>query len=613
MWVMMTQLRGLLLGTLAGALGGALLGIAESALVSATSARANEYWLFLFGVIAYGAIGAGLAFGIVLLWQLVRRGAASDRQLAHVGIVAAVALPMMAVARYHVAQRIFEEKLPVLSASGLLVHAALVVAALVAVGLAVVLVRGCYRLGGTLGVPAALVVAVAAAALIGVVTDASEPPAPASRAQPRPAEKPNIVLIVVDTLRADAAEWVRRQSGAAAGFARLADDGVVFTRAYAQSSWTRPSIATILSAQYPSVHGTVHKMDFLSNDVLTIAEALKGHGYSTAAFTTNINVAPIFNFQQGFDEFHYLAPSFYFGATDSATKLAVYKGLRVAREKLSSKMWAHNYYQDAAVVDRHVAAWLARPPAQPFFLFIHYMDPHDPYFEIPYNGEGIARVSSPSPDPSRAEELHALYREDVRYFDGYLATLLTRLDDAGLYDRSLVAITADHGEEFYEHQGWWHGTSLYDEQVHVPLIVKRPDEPEGGRVRTDVARTLDIAPTLLAAADLPIPSAFQGIDLFTGIVADPLLAEEDLEGNRLSFIRMGDWKLITANRDNPRGLPPLELFNLADDPREQANLAAREGARVTDMLAQLEQFRSRVAARRGSPERATHHAADPRS
>jgi len=301
-------------------------------------------------------------------------------------------------------------------------------------------------------------------------------------------------------------------------------------------------------------------------------------------------------------------------ATDSATKLAVYKGLRAAREKVSSKMWVQNYYQDAKVVDDNVERWLGRRPQEPFFLFIHYMDPHDPYFEIPYNGNGIARVSTPNPPAERAEEMHTLYREDVSYLDGYLQQLVERLKKDGIYDRSIVAVTADHGEEFFEHGGWWHGTALYDEQVHVPLIIKRAGEPQPGHHRTDIARSVDIGPTLMASAQLPVPDPFQGIDLFTGTVPDPILAEEDLEGNRLTSIRSGEWKLITANRDNPRGLPPTALYNLADDPQERTNLAAHEGDRVTEMLAQLEQLKARVASRRsGTVNSATAHVADPRS
>jgi arylsulfatase len=341
---------------------------------------------------------------------------------------------------------------------------------------------------------------------------------------------------------------------------------------------------------------------------------MKAQGYWTAAFTTNINVAPIFNFQQGFDEFHYLEPSFYFGATDSATRLAVYKGLRAAREKISDKMWVQNFYQDAAVVDRNVEAWVASRPPQPFFLFIHYMDPHDPYFEIPYNGRAVARVSTPEPAPSRADELHDLYRQDVRYLDGYLQQLVNQLKQSGLYDRSIIAVTADHGEEFHEHGGWWHGTALYDEQVHVPLIIKRAQEPEPGRHRTDIARSVDIGPTLVAAAGLRVPEPFQGIDLFTGTVNEPVLAEEDLEGNQLTSIRSGEWKLITANRDNPRGLPPVELFDLGGDPSEGHNLAGRDTERVNELLAQIDQLRARIASWPShKSDSATNHAADPRS
>src|SRR5262249_29099892 len=138
--------------------------------------------------------------------------------------------------------------------------------------------------------------------------------------------------------------------------------------------------------------------------------------------------------------------------------------------------------------------------------------------------------------------------------------------------------------------------------------------PGTGGGPTEGRGSAAMGPTLMAAAGLPVPDAFQGIDLFQGAVNEPLLAEEDLEGNRLTSIHSGDWKLITANPDNPRGLPPVELFNLAEDPRERTNLATRQGARVDEMLAQLEQLRARIASHRGGAVgRTTNHVADPRS
>jgi arylsulfatase A-like enzyme len=179
--------------------------------------------------------------------------------------------------------------------------------------------------------------------------------------------------------------------------------------------------------------------------------------------------------------------------------------------------------------------------------------------------------------------------------DGYLHTMLGRFEAAGLYDRSVIAFAADHGEEFHEHGGWWHGTTLYAEQLHVPLIIKRAEEPASGTSRSDVARTIDLPATVVAAGGLPLPEEFMGIDLFSSRVTEPLLAEEDLEGNQLTSIQADGWKLITANPGNPRGLPTTELFNVREDPGETNNLAASEKNRVSDLFAQLESLRARIA------------------
>ena len=602
-------MRGLLIALLAGGLGGALVGLTEATLVTLTSAANDEYWIFLFGALAYGAIGAACGAGLALAWQLVRRGHAPDAQLAAVASGGAVVLLAFAVARYQVNQRLFDEGLSFASSMGALTYGVLTVGAVLAGLIGAGLARAATRRYGALSVGGALAALVGLAWGIGVATDRTAEAPPTRRTSPLAAGKPNVILVVVDTLRADAADWAAQQPG---GFATLAREGVKFTQTFSQASWTRPSIATILTAQYPSVHGTEHKMDILPNGAQTLGGVLKSAGYWTAAFTTNINVAPIFNFQQGFDEFHYLEPDFYFGATDSATKLAVYKGLRAAREKMSSKIWVENFYQDAGTVDRNVEAWLGSKPPEPFFLFVHYMDPHDPYFEIPYNGQGVARVSTPDPPAARTDELRTLYLEGVRYHDRYLGELLDRLRASGLYDGSVIAVTADHGEEFHEHGGWWHGTSLFQEQLHVPLIIKRASEPEPGRVRTDLARSLDIAPTLVAAAGVAAPAAFQGRDLFTGTLDEPLLAEEDFEGNKLTSLRSGDWKVISANPGNPRGLPPTALYNLGTDPSENTNLASSDSGRASEMLAQMEQFKARVARRRDDAAgSARTHVADP--
>jgi arylsulfatase A-like enzyme len=352
-----------------------------------------------------------------------------------------------------------------------------------------------------------------------------------------------------------------------------------------------------MSSLYPSQHGAIEKMDPLHGSVTTLAEAFTDAGYWTAGFVTNINVAPIFNFQQGFGEYHYLTPDFYFGASDSATRLSIYKILRVVRERMfKNRIYFQNYYQDADVLNRAVSGWLAESPPQPFHLLIHYMDPHDPYFEIPYNGHGIARVNDPNPPAEDAERLRSLYEEGVDYLDEHLALLIDELKRRDLYDRSVVLITSDHGEEFQDHGGWWHGTTLYEEQMKVPLIIKRAGERQGGTVMSSPARLLDVAPTLLAAAGLTAPATFVGDDLWAKREIGPVYAEEDLEGNALTAVRVGPWKLITANPDNPRGLKEVELYNLEADPAERNDLSQSEVSRVETMMEHLDAMSAEVGA-----------------
>jgi arylsulfatase A-like enzyme len=195
--------------------------------------------------------------------------------------------------------------------------------------------------------------------------------------------------------------------------------------------------------------------------------------------------------------------------------------------------------------------------------------------------------------------MYRLYQENVGYLDEHLAGLWQRLSEMSAWDNTLIAFTADHGEEFLEHNGWWHGTTLYEEQVHVPLLVKLPRRDRAGtRVSTPV-RTLDIAPTLMVGAGLKPPAVFEGVDIVAAPEnAKPLFAEEDHEGNVLASLRVGDWKLITANPSNPRGLAPIELYDLAADPGEKQNRAAADSSRVAELTQELVQVRQRLRAHR---------------
>jgi arylsulfatase A-like enzyme len=233
------------------------------------------------------------------------------------------------------------------------------------------------------------------------------------------------------------------------------------------------------------------------------------------------------------------------------------------------------------------------------------MDPHDPYMVHPYNGEGYARVANPNPPAAVAEKYRQLYDGEIVHLDGHLGALVADLKKRGLYDKTLIVLTADHGEEFQEHGGWWHGTTLYDEQIHIPLIMKPAGAPVG-RVVDELATHLDIVPTVLAAAGVPGPETLQGHPLPLGAEAPParqsVFAEEDLEGNVLQAVRTRDWKLVTANPGNPRGLAPEELFDLGRDRGEKSNVIGTTPAQAEMMRAELGRSVLQARAHAGATE-----------
>jgi arylsulfatase A-like enzyme len=194
-----------------------------------------------------------------------------------------------------------------------------------------------------------------------------------------------------------------------------------------------------------------------------------------------------------------------------------------------------------------------------------------------------------------AAEMRRLYVEEIEYLDGHFGRLIEHLEAKGLWDDTVIVLVSDHGEEFAEHGGFWHGLTLYEEQIHVPLLVKWSEDerlapPE---VRGDVARLIDVAPTLLARAGAPTPAAMQGRDLADGVLSRPerdriVFAEENHEGNVLRAVRTKRWKLIEANEGNPRGLPTSELFDVAEDPGETRDLKAQRPDAVAIMRGHLQ-------------------------
>jgi arylsulfatase A-like enzyme len=576
-------------GIAGGLLAGAAVGVAEAIVVWVHAHGGGELPALAWALVAYGAFGAAAGLGAGILATIV---GIDGFAFGFAGVAAVLAF---AVGRFRIIRDVFLEQVP----RGMLPLAAQVGALVVVVVLAVAIgraLRGLAARRAPLARPpiAAVVVLLLAAAWAGGTRLKPMPAEPPLAARPAaPAGAPNVILFMIDTLRADHLSAYGYDAIKTPHIDALAADGARYANAFSQASWTRPSVATILTGLFPSSHGAVHKADQLPDRVDTLAEMLQRGGYRTIGFANNANVSQAFNFQQGFDDYRYLAPDFFFYADEPASQLALYSGLRVVRERfLARRVNVHNYYQPAEVVTGEVEAWLDThgKDAKPFFLFAHYMDAHDPYFVHPFNGEGYARVANPNPPPAMAEKLRSLYDSGIAYLDQHLGVLLDDLKARGLYDQTLIVLTADHGEEFQEHGGWWHGTTLYDEQIRVPLLVKAPGSHNARRVPTELVTSLDITPTVLSAASLPTPPTLQGHALPLDGPAparSSVFAEEDLEGNVLQAVRGRDWKLISANEGNPRGLPPEQLFEVSRDPAEKSDRLSSAPAQAEMMRAEM--------------------------
>jgi len=581
--------RGGLVGLGAGTVAGLLVGLTEGATVVLQGDGRTGPWVIAYGAIAY-AVFFGLGGTVMLAlsaWtgrimkrEAIAEGTAYGHTVAFFAAAAGFGLTLFRIRR-----DIFEEQLRLLSLQGVGVLLACAVGAgvlylLLSQGLGA-LARRAPRVPAFSPAVVAGVIAVVVPVALGI----GEPERAAANGAvgTAPSNAGNVLVIVVDTLRADHLPSYGYERGATPNLDAFAADAIRFDQAFANASWTRPSFASIMTGRYPSSHSVMAKSDALPAELVTIGEAFREGGYHTTGVVTNYNIGPYFNFDQGFDEYHYLEPDFILGADDAAAKLLLVQFLRQrlfepARDRLFG-VQPGVAYQSAEVVNREIISLLdAAPEGRPFMLFAGYMDPHDPYYAHPYDGEGYSRAAHPNPDPDEAPHLTALYDGEITYWDQYFGELIAELQRRGLYDDLTIVITADHGEEFCEHGGFFHGTTLYDEQVHVPLFVRLPGGRRSGTVVNHWVQSIDILPTLLRESGLPVPEGVQGGDLFEG--SSRLFAEESHEGNVLEAVRerrgMDELKLITANPGNPRHLPERELFRVDRDRGEAHDLSASE-------------------------------------
>jgi uncharacterized protein (TIRG00374 family) len=594
---------GLLPGLAGGGLAGLLIGIGEVVALAASEGGAGYLTALPYAALLYAALGllGGAVLGSLLYAFTAAGQCAAGRWTCALLLAGMGGL----VARYRLVRDVFEERLQTFSPQGLLVHAGLIAGAAGLAALVLFLARLVQRTrAGRLlargGVFVLMAILVGAAFLTAALAQPRPAQAPVEAIPQALRDKPNVILIGVDTLRADRLGCYGYPEKNSPAIDALAADGVLYRNMLAQSSWTKPSFATIFTSLYPSSHTAVSKANRLPQGATTLAEVLRAAGYTTGGIADNINVAPLFGFDQGFDSYNYLEPDYPLGASATSSELTFYQALRRVYAFLTGdRVVVQEYYQDADTVTRAALGWLEEHRGGRFFLFLHYMDPHDPYMAHPYNGVGYARASNQNPDPGMAPTFSRLYDGEIRYLDQYLGQLFAWLKQAGLYEDTLIVLTGDHGEEFQEHGGWWHGETLYEELLRVPLIVKYARGARTGTEVAEVARSLDIAPTVVDALGLSIPSTWQGRSLWSATEPPAYtFAEEEFEGNVIREVQQGPRKLILANRENPRGLPAEALFDLSTDPGEQHNVAKVEAGWVSTLREVLQRAQAEALAQR---------------
>jgi arylsulfatase A-like enzyme len=384
------------------------------------------------------------------------------------------------------------------------------------------------------------------------------------------APTPNILIVLIDTFRADRVGAYGSTRSLTPFLDELAAEGTLFERAYSTSAWTPPAVASLFTSRHPAQHRITALGSVLDDSELTLAESLRPLGYRTAGFSTNLFVRQQTGFGQGFDRL-----SLHLADLEGRTK------------------------QRATFLEGEVLRWLDENPAgsapAPTLLYLHFMDTHSPYEPsdpmLERFAPGISRPATVAlnerlvgdGDPKRfatftdedAAQLAALYDAEVAGLDAALRGLFEQLSARGFLDDAIVVVLSDHGEEFGEHGRYLHGGQLFEESVRIPLLVSGAGIPAGQRVTQNVS-IVDVAPTLLDLLGRPVPASFEGRSLA------PLLTRKQGQPEPVDvYLDVGRTGPTTHTAGLVRGSRKLvadrsggvHVFDLGDDPAEASPLS----------------------------------------
>ena len=453
-----------------------------------------------------------------------------------------------------------------------------------------------------------------------------------------------VIFILCDSLRRDHLDAYGYDRPTAPNLTRMAEGGTLFLDDQSQADWTKASVPSNLSSRYQSATGIVNVPDRLPSAAVTIAEVYREAGYATWASAGNGFTGKLTNLHQGVEVLHE-------------------PGSIVLPEGRARSKNAQTY------VDR-LLPWIELHRDAPFFVFLHFLDPHPPFETYaPFNTEwadpawkdehysemekvrpliqaGIRRRLA----LATAEELAQAgiddkrfvrreldwYDGSIRAMDAELARVFAKLEELGLSEQTVVAFISDHGEEFLDHGMHFNGNNLYGESTNVLLVLWGPGRVPSGKTIEDTVQSIDLAPTLIQLSGLEIPDTMQGQSLVPLLAAEgsnrpegwrrrPIISERirsslsDGTSNSTAIVWDG-WKLV-HNTERPSGHPEFELFDHANDPWSRVDVADEHPDKVEELAGHLESWRLWVAAQalptdaeltQGISERGARAASQPR-
>ncbi len=393
------------------------------------------------------------------------------------------------------------------------------------------------------------------------------------------AQQPNVLLIVIDTLRKDHLSAYGYERKTSPALDLLSASGIRYDGAIAQAPWTTPSIGALMTSMYPSALGIEGEQNALADALVLLPEALLEAGYQTAGVISHSFLGSAWNFQQGFQVFD------------------------EGNVQGHSAVTSEGVTRDATALLRQLSQDEA-----PFFLFVHYFDPHAAYVEHESHDFGgpqgyVGDVESGllfrelrrmegTTDEADLAEIIRLYDSEIAFTDRQIGLLLDELRATGEFDDTLIIVTADHGEEFLDHKKFGHTKSLFDELINVPLIIKPPAsmELEPAVVEEPVA-LIDVYPTILGAASIPVAKELAGRPLLPEAPTERILFSETGRVRSSIAAIQGTFKYIEHANGRTR------LFDRASDPNEKASVLAEHPELVDSLKNALTTWRSTVDAK----------------